>query len=223
MVLFDFSTKRLFFSADSPHTFCSFLSKFAELLKKFCTTRTEKGQENTINIFYKSQMTASYATEEKVLKSIISKNCKPVEPDAQIKLQVYYQSPSISSLVMKNNMAEDKSTLKQANVVYQYKCKIGDCALLPNSDYIGYTTTSLSRRLTMHLQSGAPSSHTLDHHHRRLTRKQLVDNTSIIGRAPDVRRLAALEAVYIRERDPLINKQQNARGTLLLFEGPRVL
>lgn len=191
-------------------------------LNKYITARTPRDQDNSINIFYKSQMTPSYETEEKVLKRIVSKNCKPTDPDASIKLHIYYQSPSTSSLVMKNNMAEDKTTLKQTNVVYQYKCQIGDCALLPNSNYIGYTSTSLSRRLTMHLQSGAPSSHTLEQHHRRLTRQLLVENTTIIGRARDVRRLEALEAVYIRERDPLINKQQNARGTLLLFEGPRL-
>ena len=35
----------------------------------------------------------------------------------------------------------------------------------------------------------------------------------------DARKLHALEAVYIRDCDPTINRQVNARGTLTLFDG----
>ena len=49
-------------------------------------------------------------------------------------------------------------TLKRTNVVYEYKCNMGDCEHLPSS-YIGMTTTTLSSRLTMHLQKGGPADH----------------------------------------------------------------
>ena len=137
-------------------------------------------------------------------------------------MTIYYQSPTTTSLVVKNNMAYDKSALKQSNVVYHFKCNKGDCALLPTSGYIGHTITTLSRRLTMHLQSGGPQQHTEEKHGARLTRQEIVTNTSILARSPNWRRLVALEAILIREKDPTINRQINARGTLQLHEGRRL-
>ena len=43
----------------------------------------------------------------------------------------------------------------KSNVIREYKCKEGECELLAQAKYIGMTITTLSRRLTMHLQSGA--------------------------------------------------------------------
>ena len=167
-------------------------------------------------------MTPEYKTEEAALKKIISRNCKPVEALDKIKLNIYYQSPTVSSFILKNNPNKDTTPLKQCNVVYRYKCQTGDCALLPNSGYIGCTTTSLSRRLTMHLQNGGPQVHSQTKHDIALTRREIVANTTILDRAPDRRRLLALEAIWIREEDTTMNRQLNARGTLQLYEGPRL-
>ena len=120
---------------------------------------------------------------------------------------------------MCNNLTRDNSLLKSTNVVYEYKCKIGDCAHRRNSSYIGHTTTSLSRRMTMHLQSGGPMTHTLSDHGRRLQRSELVTNTTILTKCPLQRKLKILEAVYIRDKDPMINRQQDMRGTLWLSDG----
>ena len=46
-----------------------------------------------------------------------------------------------------------------------------------NNIYIGLTTTTLSRRLTMHLASGGPKQHALENHNLTLTRDDLVNNT----------------------------------------------
>ncbi|KAF0313069.1 hypothetical protein FJT64_016313 [Amphibalanus amphitrite] len=185
-------------------------------------SQTTSNEGNVISLYYKSQMTSGYRAEESALKNIIRRNCKPVHPEDRIKISIYYQSPTTTSLIMKNNMANDKSPLKQSNLVYHFKCNKGDCALLPSSGYIGLTTTTLSRRLTMHLQSGGPQQHTQTEHQTLLTRREIVDNTSILARASDWRRLAALEAIMIREKDPAINRQINARGTLQLYEGRRL-
>ena len=182
-------------------------------------------------------MSPGYKTDEKVLhtvlrivlQSIIQRNCKVQNPTQQLKLNIYYKSPKTSSLILRNNVANDNSPLKQTNVIYHYKCTTGECALLPNSGYVGMTTTSLSRRLTMqgqcpcmvslrlvyvmHLQNGGPLTHTTEkHHHQRLTRQTLTANTTILARGTNTRHLTALEAVYIRDMDPLISKQ----GTLSL-------
>ena len=165
-------------------------------------------------------MSDSYRTDERILREIIYRNCEPVQQSDKLELTIFYRSPKISNLVMQNNLSRDTSTLKQTNVVYQFNCTYGDCAHQQNGTYIGHTTTSLGRRLTMHLQEGGIKRHLWQNHNTRLTREDLVTNTKIIDRCTDKRKLQVLEAVYIRDCDPSINRQVNARGTLSVFEGP---
>ena len=67
------------------------------------------------------------------------------------------------------------------------------------------TSTTLSRRLTMHLNNGAPFQHYLKKHNENLTREILVNNTKIIFRSSDINRLSIAEALLIKETGPLIN------------------
>ena len=177
---------------------------------------TDKGE--TIKLYYKGTMSTAYKDDEKTLRDIVTKNTAPKNPKDQIKLITYYKSPSTSDLVISNNLNKDKSTLQAVNVVYEYHCPIGDCAHRSNSLYIGHTTNTLSRRMTLHLQDGAPKKHTEKFHKQKLTRSMIVDNTSIIARCMDRRRLTVLEAVYIRDRDPVINRQMNLMGDLSLYD-----
>ena len=140
-------------------------------------------------------------------------------PYTDIKLIVYYQTPSTAKLVMTNNISRDTTDLKATNVIYEFRCPIGDCARRSNSSYIGYTTTTLSRRITMHLQNGAPEKHVRTVHGTNLTRSMMVNNTNIIARCSRKKKLTTLEAVYIRDRDPAINRQMDMRGTLSLVDG----
>ena len=165
-------------------------------------------------------MNAGWKTDERVLKKIIRSNCVPSNREDKLKLNIYYRTPTTANMVMSNNPTRDRSLLKQANVVYFYKCNTGDCALLPKSGYVGMTSTSLSRRITMHLQNGGPKAHTEKFHSSPLTRKDMTDNIRILTATSDKRRLPVLEAVLIREFDPQINSQVNARGTLQLYDGP---
>ena len=171
-------------------------------------------------------MSSDYKKDEKVLRDIVHRNCIPVQPINDIELIMYYQTPSTAKLVISNNIARDTSDLKATNIVYEFKCPVGDCARRNNSSYIGHTTTTLSRRITMHLQSGAPDKHVRTKHDIQLTRSMMTNNTSIIARCSNRKKLMILEAVYIRDRDPLINRQMNMRGTLSLYDGrplvPRV-
>ena len=79
----------------------------------------------------------------------------------------------------------------------------------------------------MHLQTGGPKTHTETHHDQRLTRRQMTENTTIIDKSNNIRELHVLESIHIRDKDPAINRQVNARGTLVLFEGaplgPRIV
>lgn len=193
----------------------------AQLHKHFQSSAgTSKRQDSTdITLFYRNSMSTAYKADEKSVRGIIARNCIPSDPQRSLKLIIYYRSPRTSNLVMINNLSKDTSILKAKNVVYEFKCPIGDCARRSNSTYIGYTTTSLSRRLTMHLQTGAPKQHIKTTHNSDLTRSLLVDNTSILATCSNVNKLRILEAVFIRDKDPAINRQMCMRGTLLLCDG----
>ena len=165
-------------------------------------------------------MNAGWKTDEQVLSKIVKNNCTPTKGQDKLKLSIYYRTPTTANLIMKNNHNRDLTPLKQANVVYFYKCRKGDCALLPKSGYVGVTTTSLSRRISMHLQTGGPKMHTERYHDTPLTRHDMTENTTILTATSDKRRLQVMESALIREIDPCINTQFNARGTLLLYDGP---
>ena len=76
------------------------------------------------------------------------------------------------------------------------------------------TATKLSRRLTCHLQNGAPKQHQVTRHNTLLTRKQLEDGTKILAYENDARRLAILEALFIKEHSPSMNLQSHDLLTL---------
>ena len=98
---------------------------------------------------------------------------------AKIKFIPYYCSNTIASLIIKNNQGPPISPLKKTNIMYQYQCSHGDWAH-HNNKYIGLTTTTLSRQLTMHLASDGPKQHALENHDLTLIRDVLVNNTEII-------------------------------------------
>ena len=107
--------------------------------------------------------------------------------------------------------------LQRTNVVYRWICPNGDCKLQNKEvDYIGHTTTTLSRRLTMHLHGHPPAEHTRQAHKKTITRTELVENTSIIASERNVRRLKILEAVLIRESCPVLNGQRDYVGVFTL-------
>ena len=81
--------------------------------------------------------------------------------------------------------------------------------------YIGYTTTTLSRRLTMHLASGAIKSHFAGCHSRQLTRNDLTENTTIMRWDRDINRLQIAEALLILASTPIINRQDTGSIRIL--------
>ena len=118
---------------------------------------------------------------------------------------------------MKNNL-HFKEPLKQTNVIYEYNCPIEECPLQPKSSYIGCTTTSLSRRLTMHLSDGAIKLHSQSVHDNQLTRNNLTENTNILRTVNDQNRMQITEAILIKIQKPRINRQDTGSvRTLKLF------
>ena len=120
----------------------------SKMLNEFLLSQ-KSPQLNYLNIFYRNTFTEAYKKDEKVIKDIIKRNCRPSCEDNQIRVVVYYTSPKTSSMIMKNNLSSQTETISKANVVYEYNCIFGDCTPRNNS-YIGHTRCSFSRRLTMH-------------------------------------------------------------------------
>ena len=116
------------------------------------------------------------------------------------------------------NSPPPPSTLQRTNVIYEFSCKAEGCELR-NSSYIGMTTTTLSRRLTMHLQSGGPSKHMSEHHNQPITRQLLVDNTKILHQENDYNRLQIKEALLIKNKRPYINNQCTGTCRTLMLLG----
>ena len=146
----------------------------------------------------------------------MKKNVNPRNSEDKIELIIYYKNRKTANMIMRNS-TQEKNKLKANNVVYMYKCSHEGCKLR-NTTYVGLTTTSLSRRLTCHLQSGAPRDHALEAHNTPLTRSELVNNTEILAKETCKLKLQVKEAVYIKELNPTLNIQNDFQGVLKLYD-----
>ena len=150
-------------------------------------------------------------------------NVKVTNPNAndRLKVIIYYQSIKTRNLVMKNNLSPKLRDLARTNLIYDFTCKTGECIHLPKQQvrYTGFTTCTLSRRLSFHLQKGAIRSHYESCHGRNITRAEIVEMTTARYYERDVRRLEILEALIIRCEDPEINKQDTGKCRVLKLYG----
>ena len=74
--------------------------------------------------------------------------------------------------------------------------------------YVGLTSTTLSRRLTMHLSDTSSIAQHLKKHSCPTTqlRKILTDNTTILEHQNNKQKLQILEALHIRNLQPTLNR-----------------
>ena len=119
--------------------------------------KTTGKSKTTHHLFYKNFMNTEYKTDERTLKHIVKKHVKCSDETHQLKLHVYYQNRKTKHLIMRNNPVRTKNIM-QTNVLYKFDCPFEDCRLRQNS-YVGFTCTTLSRRLTMHKQHGSIKTH----------------------------------------------------------------
>ncbi|MPC28733.1 hypothetical protein E2C01_021943 [Portunus trituberculatus] len=135
-------------------------------------------------------------------------NVKPVDPNSQINLIIYYKTKRTSSLILKNNCHLPTATLQELNVVYQYTCHDGDCNRRPSIRILCSTITTLSKRITAHLQDGAiKMHHVTTHADTTFNHKKIEENAVILHKEPCKARLRMTEAVYIYTKTPSINIQ----------------
>ena len=148
----------------------------------------------------------NYELGEQAITNIIKRRIKPIEK--QIKLIIYLTKFKTSNLIMKNNTNSAKILLNQTNVVYKFICSFQECLLKDkNNSNIGYTTTTLSRRLTYHLSENSVIKQHLIIKHNNSTnqllssgvRMILTDNTIIIYKNNTINRLQIQEAICIKK------------------------
>ena len=176
----------------------------------------------TKKLFYCNQFHAQYQDDERAIKQIIRDNVKTSNINDRISLVVYYQNRKTKNLIITNNLAAKKvRTLAKTHLIYQFSCPHGECTRLngKSSDYIGYTSCTLSRRLSFHLQNGSIKEHYASVHQSKITRTEIVENTTIRYFERDLTRLRILEALIIKQEVPIINSQDTGFSrTLRLFK-----
>ena len=91
------------------------------------------------------------------------------------------------------------------NYIYAYICII---IYDNNNIYVGLTSTTLSRRLTMHLSDTSSIAQHLKKHScpTAQLRKILTDNTTILEHQNNKQKLQILEALHIRNLQPTLNR-----------------
>ena len=106
---------------------------------------------NIYQTFYRNQMHYNYKSDDKILKTLIHRNILPTDPNKKIKLIIYYNKLKTSNLIIKNNSFPSIGVWQKTNVIYQFKCPLGDCISENNNIYVGLISPTLSRRLTKYL------------------------------------------------------------------------
>ena len=169
---------------------------------------------NDITVYYRNQFHSNYKIEERTLKEIIKRGVINKDNN-QLKLAIYYKNDKLRKYITKNDLTYTYDKLKATNVVYQFKHSYEGSTPQPiEYTYIGMTTTTLSRRLTMHLQEGG-IKHNYSTNNLRLDRTILVNNTTILMNCKNKHTLEIAEALYIHEYKPNINIQTKTLGKIL--------
>ena len=70
-------------------------------------------------------------------------------------ISFYFNKFKTSNLIISNNSSPSTELLDRINIIYMFKCPLGDCVSNENNIYVGLTTTTLSRQFTMHLNDSS--------------------------------------------------------------------
>ena len=121
------------------------------LTNKINTILLHPVKKHISNFFIVTKCTTITNLMKKSWKHWFTKTYSPTDPNKKIKLIIYYNKFKTSNLVIRNNSSPSIGVLQKINVTYKFKCPLGDCISDNNNIYVGLTSTTLSRRLTMHL------------------------------------------------------------------------
>lgn len=171
---------------------------------------TEPNSGNTINLFYRNQMSSQHKQEERNLRRILKDHISH-KRNGTINLSIYYKSRKLRNLFIKNNIHADSSN---SHVVYQYECP-NDLCQQSTTTYIGYTTNTIKQRMTMHAQTGSIISHHKETHNNRPRTAEIMEDVSAIFKSRDKNELLIAEALLIKDRKPCLNNQNEGNTRIL--------
>ena len=86
-------------------------------------------------------------------KNLIQKDLLPIDPTKKKRLIIYYSKFKISNLIISDNTSPSTELLDRTNVLYMFKCPLGDCVSKENNTYVGLTINILSGLFTIHLNN----------------------------------------------------------------------
>jgi len=185
-----------------------------KFLSKAMQCPSNDDEEQNINLFYESQMTSQYRSEEKRIKSIISDNIKPAIDGTKVKLIIYYKNRKLKDLIIKNRPHTNSELADRHGVVYQYYCSNVGCH--PFQSYIGYTTCTLSDRFRMHAVNGSIKKHLVEcHNYSRVTKAELLNSIKVLRSCATKQELIMTEAVLIKQERPTLNSQEEGAERIL--------
>ena len=140
---------------------------------------------------------------------MIQRNILLTDPNKEIKLIIYYNKFKTTNFVIKNNSFPLIGVLQKTNVIYQFKCPLGDCISENNNIYVGLTSTTQLRRLTMQLSDNSSIALHLKKKHSCPTtefRKILTENTTISEQQNSTQKLWILKALHLRNIQPKLTR-----------------
>ena len=157
-------------------------------------------------------MTSSYKQDEKRIKKLISDHLQPASTFTNITLRIFYKSQKLQNLLIKNNnfTIEPK---KRSRVVYEYNCNKEECQ--PSTSYIGYTECALVDRIRNHAQNGAIAEHNKNNHNIKMKTDQILDSTKILCQFNKKEDLIFAEALLIKDKKPIMNRQNEGEERVL--------
>jgi hypothetical protein len=176
-------------------------------------TNTETPNGNNIALYYRNHMSSNYKQQEQRLKEIVSTHTTPINNNDNVKLIIYYRTPKLKNLLIKNNNHTKVEIGRESHVVYQYSCPHEGCK--PFQRYIGYTECALVDRLRNHTQHGAILSHNLDIHKTKINTNSILLSTIILRKLHKKEDLLIAEALLIKENNPLMNGQREGEIRVL--------
>ena len=108
-----------------------------------------------------------------------------------IYIYIYDKKFKTCNLIFSDNTSPFTELLDRTNVVYMFKFPLGNCVSKENSAYVGLITTTLSIRLTMHLNDSSSKALYLKTRSipKSKFRKILVENTTTTAHEIDKLRL----------------------------------
>ena len=149
----------------------------------------------------------NYKSDEKLLKTLIHWNILPTDPNKKIKLIIYYNKFKTSNLVIRNNSSPLIGVLQKTNIIYKFKCPLGDCISDNNNIYVGLTLITLSRRITKQLSDTSSIAQDLKKHScPTIQLWKILTNNTILEHQNNKQKLQILKALHIRNMQPTLNK-----------------